>query len=127
MSKRYFVRAPRPEQYVRDSQGTVIRTELAPHTATQIGFGGKTLKANKNGLFEVTQEEHDLLVGQHGFESAGTVEEGDKPAFMSESESSAKSVGESEPEVPAQPDVKKAARKRAKRGARKPQKPAAEA
>jgi len=118
MSKRHFVRAPRPEQYVRDSQGAVIRTELAPHSATQIGFDGKTLKANKNGLFEVTQDEHDRLVGQHGFESAGTADDDSgKPA----------SEPATDPEASKQAETKKASRKPAKRTAKKAQNPAAEA
>ncbi len=75
---KYFVRAPRAETrtVIRDEQGFPREVrELSPHTADQVGFEGKVLKANKQGLFEVSQEEHDRLVGQHGFESAGSVAE----------------------------------------------------
>jgi hypothetical protein len=85
---RFLVYAPRQEHLVidRDENGIVReRRVLEEHTATQIAFEGKSIKADAQGRFEVSQEDHDRLVGQHGFESAGAAE--DEPGKKSVPES----------------------------------------
>jgi hypothetical protein len=112
---KFFVRAPRAETrtVIRDEQGFPREVrELSAHTATSIGFDGKVLKANKQGLFEVTQEEHDRLVGQHGFESAGVA--ADVPEKKSEPEPEKTALAEPETE-PVKADVKKSTRPRRKK------------
>lgn len=112
---KYFVRAPRAEirSMVRDEQGFPREVrELSPHTATSVGFDGKVLKANKQGLFEVTQEEHDRLVGQHGFESAGVAQ--DEPEKKSVLEPDKTGLADPQTE-PVKPDVTKSRSPRRKK------------
>lgn len=76
---KFYVRAPRAEVRIvernENGQGFSERRELAEHSASQIGFDGKVVEADDQGRFEVTKEEHDRLVAEAGFESAGTDED----------------------------------------------------
>ena len=108
---RFFVRAPRQEKLtvIRDDNGIAREVKtLEPHSATQISFDGKTLEADADGRFEVSQEEHDRLVGQQGFESAGSEKDAEKKAPVE-----AETTGLAEPDKgPVELDAKKPAAKK---------------